>query len=137
MKKAFAIFLSLLLLASSSGITYAQHFCSGEEIASEFTFGEKFLSCGMEVNMETSCDSGKVMNGDSCCLNHFTTIDTDENFAKASFDKSFNKVVSASPISEFTFHEVEQASFQKIFFADYTPPPREQDLNILYLNFRI
>src|SRR5690554_3869105 len=116
MKKAFAIFLSILLLGNSSGITYAQHFCSGKEIASEITFGEKSLSCGMAEKSETSCGS-EVAKEDNCCQNHFTTISTDENFAKASFDKSLPKVFSAASVSIFVLHEVEMAFIEKIFFA--------------------
>ena len=50
MKKTISIFLSILILASSSGIAYAQHFCSGMEMMAEVTLGEKHLSCGMDEN---------------------------------------------------------------------------------------
>ncbi|QAA81638.1 hypothetical protein EI546_07825 [Aequorivita sp. H23M31] len=136
MKKAISIFLSLLMLASSSGIAYAQHFCSGMEMMSEVTLGEKHLSCGMEEDLDSSCEAEDV-HEDHCCQNHITKINTDDNFAKASFDISFQKTFIASFVSVFVLHEVEIASTHKIFFADYSPPPLEQDLNILYDTFLI
>ena len=137
MQKAISIFLSLLMLASSSGMAYAQHFCSGMEMISEITLGEKHLSCGMEDTTDTSCDNTVVVKEDHCCQNHFTKIQTDDNFAKASFDISFHKTFIVAFVSVFAIQEVEIFSIQKTFFADYSPPPLEQDLNILYDTFLI
>lgn len=137
MKKAISIFLSLLMLASSSGIAYAQHFCSGTEMASQITLGEKFLSCGMEECGDPSCDDNSNIAEDHCCQNHFTQIDTDENFAKASFEIKFQKFFIANIPAVFVPEAVEIVSIEKTFFAEYNPPPLEQDLNILYDTFLI
>ena len=137
MQKVVSIFLSILMLASSSGIVYAQHFCSGMEVISEITMGEKHLSCGMEDLESTSCDQKDSISKDNCCENHITQIQTDDNFAKASFEISFNKTFIASFVSAFVLNEVEITSTKKTFFADYNPPPLEQDLNILYDTFLI
>lgn len=124
------------MLASSSGIAYAQHFCSGMEMASEITIGEKHLSCGMGESLDSSCEIENVQE-DHCCQNHITKITTDDNFAKASFDICFNKTFIASFVSIFVLHETEIASIHQNFFADYNPPPLEQDLNILFDTFLI
>lgn len=42
MKKMFAISLSLLLFLSSTGLTYAQHFCGGRVVNEAIMIGEKF-----------------------------------------------------------------------------------------------
>lgn len=127
------------MLASTSGIAYAQHFCGGMEMVSKVTIGEKHLSCGM--NLETSEYDCNVEDASAevhdCCENHITQIQTDENFTKASFDLKLDKTFVAGFTSVFVLKEVELTSFQKIFFADYTPPPLEQDLNILYETFLI
>lgn len=137
MQKVISIFLSILMLASSSGIAYAQHFCSGMVMKSEITMGEKHLSCGMEDLETTTCEQKNTISEDHCCKNHITQIQTDDNFAKASFDIKFNKTFIASYISIFILNEVEITSTQNTFFADYNPPPLEQDLNILYDTFLI
>lgn len=139
MKKAISIFLSVLILASSSGIAYSQHFCGGMEIMSEITLGEKHLSCGVEMDITDSdcADENPILDSHDCCKNHITKIQIDENFAKASFDIKLNKTFVATFVSVFLLQEVEIASTQKTFFADYYPPPLEQDLNILYETFLI
>ncbi|SRX54506.1 hypothetical protein AEQU1_01517 [Aequorivita sp. CIP111184] len=127
------------MLASSSGIAYAQHFCSGTEMMAQITLGEKHLSCGMEENAPDSGCGAETAAPEvhDCCKNHITKIHTDDNFAKASFDLKLNKTFIAAFISVFVLNEVEIASTKKIFFADYNPPPLEQDFNILYETFLI
>lgn len=137
MKKVICIFLSILLLGSSSGIAYAQHFCGGMEMHSEITLGEKQLNCGMEI-ISTHCeDSTVVVNEHDCCDNQITQIQTDDNFAKASFDIKLNKTFVTTLIAVFVLQQVEITSTKKTFYADYSPPPLERDLNILYATFLI
>ncbi len=127
------------MLASSSGIAYAQHFCSGMEMMSEITLGEKHLSCGMDSDTaDTGCsDENITEKAHDCCKNHITKIHTDDNYAKASFDLKLNKTFVATFVSVFVVKEVEIASIEKIFLADQNPPPLEQDFNILYETFLI
>ena len=125
------------MLASSSGIAYAQHFCGGMEMMSQITLGEKNLSCGME-EMENPAECAAettTENHHDCCDNQIIKIQTDDNFAKASFDVKLNKTFVATFVSVFVLQEVDIASAEKTFFADYSPPPLEQDLNILYETF--
>ncbi len=127
------------MLASSSGIAYAQHFCNGMEMMAEVTLGEKHLSCGMEISFSDSNCSEETVVAEThdCCKNHITKVKTDNSFAKASFDVKLDKTFLATFVSVFVLHEFEIASSQKIFFTDYGPPPLERDLNILYETFLI
>ena len=137
MKKAISIFLSMLMLASSSGIAYAQHFCGGMEMMAGITLGQQQLSCGMDADIPTSnCDDTDITDH-GCCDNNFTKIQTDDNFAKAFFDLKLDKTFIATFFSVFVLHELEIASTAKTSFADYSPPPLLQDLNILYETFLI
>lgn len=125
------------MLASSSGIAYAQHFCGGMQMMSQITLGEKNLSCGMEeMEIPPECTAETTAeNHHDCCDNQIIKIQTDDNFAKASFDVKLNKTFVATFVSVFVLQEVDIASAEKTFFADYSPPPLEQDLNILYETF--
>ncbi len=127
------------MLASSSGVAYAQHFCSGTEIMAEITLGEKHLSCGMEADVaEIGCgDENVSAKAHDCCKNHITKIQTDDNFAKASFNLKFNKTFVGAFVSVFVLHEVELISTEKNFYKDYGPPSLERDLNILHETFLI
>ena len=139
MKKSISIFLSILIFVSSSGIAYAQHFCSGMEMMSEITLGEKHLSCGMDANATNSAcnDQNAAVKPHDCCKNHITKIQTDDNFAKATFALKLNKIFAATFVSVFVLQEVEISSTHNSFFADYSPPPLEQNLHILYETFLI
>ena len=137
MKKTISIFLSLLMLASSSGVAYSQHFCGGMEMMAEITLGKKLLSCGMEETAPDCGDKTVVLKDHHCCKNHVTKIQTDDNFSKASFDLKLNKTLLATFVSVFVLQEVEIVSTEKTFFAEYNPPPLERDFNILYETFLI
>lgn len=52
MQRTISVLLTILILASSSGVTYAKHFCGDFEVVSTLTMGKKNLSCGMA--METN-----------------------------------------------------------------------------------
>src|SRR5690554_2885733 len=136
MQKTISIFFSFLLLISSSGIAFSQHFCGEMEMASEITLGEKHLSCGMEDFANPSCNDDHLTD-DHCCHNQFTSVQTDENFAKTSLDLKFQKLFSATFTSVFVLDVVEFASVQYTIFPDYDPPIIEQNLNILYDTFLI
>lgn len=137
MIKAISIFLSLLLLASSSGVAYAQHFCGGMEMLSTITLAAKGLSCGMELS-DTHCDdTTKVSEEEHCCENHITQIQTDDDFAKAGLDIKFENSFIAEYFSVFELGEVPNTSEKITSLADYSPPPIVIDLCILYDSFLI
>lgn len=127
------------MLASSSGIAYAQHFCGGMEMRAGVTLGEKDLSCGMDADgQDSSCgDEDSAPKAHDCCKNHITKVQTDDNFATASFELNLHKIFVATLVSVFMLKEAEVVSTPKTFFADYNPPPLEQDLNVLYETFLI
>lgn len=135
MKKFVSILLSVLLLASSSGIAYAQHFCGEYEMLSEITLGEKHLSCGMAMEIP-DCDDGIAQEHD-CCDNQYTQITTDDTFAKASFDIDLNKTFVAAFVSVFVVQSPDNYPTNTNFFAEYHPPPLKQDFQVLYETFLI
>ena len=50
-QKVASVLLAFLMLLSSSGVTYAQHFCGDHEMMAKFTLGEAHLSCGMAMEL--------------------------------------------------------------------------------------
>ena len=132
MKKAISMFLSVLLLASSSGVAYAQHFCGGMEMLSAITIAAKDLSCGMEM-IDTHCDySTQVSEDKYCCENLITQIQTDDNFAKACFDLKFENNYIPDFINVFEQGAFSISSEGTIALANYSPPPIVFDHFILY-----
>ena len=135
MKQIISIFLSLLLLASSSGVAYAQHYCGDHEMMSKVTLGESYLSCGMV--METSpCDDEK-MEIPSCCENQFTQVSTDDNFAKTSYKVDFDASFVAALVTIFVFKELPLDDLKANYYSAYNPPPLIKDIPVLYETFLI
>lgn len=128
--------MSLLLLLSSSGLTYAQHFCGDYEMMSKITFGEAHLSCGMEMMMST-CEDSHNDDKHNCCDNEYTTINVDDNFATSSYDIQLNPVFVIAFVSIYVKRDIENYDQNLDYYKDYSPPPLGEDLQVLYDTFLI
>lgn len=126
--------MSLMLLLSSSGIAYAQHFCGEDEMISKITLGEKHLSCGMVVDIQ-GCDDSEGAH--DCCDNEYTKVDTDDRFDKADSEIDLNVDFLGAFTAVFVFQKIERFSSNNSYFKDYRPPPAERDLQVLYETFLI
>lgn len=134
MKKIISIALSFLLLVSSSGIAYAQHFCGDFEMMSQLTFGEQLLSCNMVA--DDGCNDTTVTEN-HCCENEYTKVTTDSNFSKGSFDTSFDTVFIASFVAVFVVPSFLEYETSPTFTDTYRPPPLYKDISVLYETFLI
>ena len=127
--------MSVLLLLSSTGITYAQHYCGEFEILSKVTLGEEHLSCGMA--METSgCEDGDAEDH-YCCDNQYTSVTTDDNFAKANFNADFQQSFVMVLVSVFVLQQMVEYETSQDNYALYHPPPLYTDIPVLYDTFLI
>jgi hypothetical protein len=135
MRQVISIFLSILLLASSTGITYAQHYCGEFEMLAEVTLGEKHLSCGMAMEM-SSCDDA-LAKDHKCCDNEYTTVDTDDNFTKANFNIDFQQPIAARQVSISELLFVLDTEITQSIPVEYHPPPLYKDIPVLYETFLI
>lgn len=130
MKKFISILLTILILASSTGVTYAKHYCGDFEVVSTLTMGKKNLSCGMAMEAD-DCDSNKE-NPIDCCKNTYENIDTDDNFINSSFNLQINNNFIASFISVFVLKDIYFSDKEIHFFNGYDPPPIYQDIQVIY-----
>ncbi len=127
--------LSALMLLSSSGLAYAQHFCGDYEMLTEITLGEKHLSCGMAM-IDSACGDEHAEDHD-CCDNEYTKVNTDDQFTKASFSIEFQDVFLNAFISTFVFDNFTDEELSETFYKNYYPPPLVEDLPLLYETFLI
>lgn len=134
MNKVIAFFLSLLLLVSTSGIAYAQHFCGEYQMMAKVTLGTQQLSCG--IALEDHCE-GEEDQEHNCCENQYTQIDIDDNFASSQSDSiiipTFVKAFVTVFILPSRFQEVKKTRFEHQYHA----PPLIKNIPILYETFLI
>lgn len=134
MKSIISILMSLLLLLSSAGITYAQHFCGEFEMMAKITLGQEKMTCGMVV--EDAC--GDEQEGThTCCDNQYAQIATDDNFATSQSSYQITPVFAASFVSIFVLQSQPLLKSQQPEVAFYYPPPLIKDLPVLYETFLI
>ncbi len=130
MKKFISILLTILIIASCTGVTYAKHYCGDFEVVSTLTMGKKNLSCRMAMEAD-DCDSNKEDPID-CCKNTYENIDTDDNFINSYFKLQINKSFITSFVSVFVLLDVYFLDKEIIFFNGYDPPPIFQDIQLIY-----
>lgn len=125
-----------LLLVSTSGVSYAQHFCGDFEMMATLTLGDEKLSCGMADMADDTCADEKA-EGHSCCDNQYTKITTDDNFnpSQDTFQVPTNFV--AAFVSVFVFQTETFAIHKGEEFSEYNPPPLIKNIPILYETFLI
>jgi len=135
MKQLVSMLLSVLMLISSSGLVYAQHFCGDYEILTEITLGEKNLSCGMAMK-DSACGDEHAEDHD-CCDNEYTKVNTDDEFTKTSFSLEFEDAFLSAFIVSFVFNTTTDEVVLEAFYKYYYPPQLVEDLALLHENFLI
>ena len=64
-------------------------------------------------------------------------MDTDDNFSGVSFDFQLQPEILAAFVSVFMLQEIEVNRDQLNYYKDYSPPPLENNLQVLYETFLI
>lgn len=139
MKKAIAISLTIILLFSNLGFALGTHYCGGEAVMSRVLLGEAELSCGMTA-MESDCESDHgedfSMKNTNCCENEYHSAFVDDNFNP----ELVKQIQIFSLALVFLYPDYFIALFpsvEKTFYSDYSPPPLEKDLRVLFQTFLI
>tara|TARA_R110000787_G_scaffold96415_8_gene199838 strand:- start:556 stop:963 length:408 start_codon:yes stop_codon:yes gene_type:complete len=135
MQKVISIVLTILMLASSTGVTYAKHFCGDFEVLSTLTFGKKDLTCGMSMEADDCDDSDSKSY--PCCKNKYEHVDTDDNYSLSSFDLQINTHFIASFVSVFVLQQVDGNSQALLFYQNYNPPLIDKNIPVLYQVFTV
>lgn len=136
MKKIISILMCFLLLASTSGVAYAQHFCGGNEMMATLTLGEEQLSCGMSTNVNDACKDEKAKDH-SCCNNQYAKVTTDDSFHASQDTFQLAPSFVAAFVSVFVLQSDTIEEHKTTSFSVYHPPPLIKDIPVLYETFLI
>lgn len=145
MKKILAIFLTMLILASNSGVVFATHYCMGDIANVSIGFSTEAHDCEM-AKMGGMCEHDLheeekskdcSMNPVDCCSNDFIQIQLNETYNSpvqidAQLKKAFLPAFTVVYLNLYNFQQESKADF-----VDYSPPLLPQDLPVLFQSFLI
>ena len=136
MKQITSILLTLLLLISNTGITYAQHFCGGHQMMAKVTIGQERLSCGM-APVKDLCDDSHQSDTHSCCNNLYTQVAFDDTVEQPIVEFQLTPPLKANTTT-FSASVYEILTLQKeVVYTLYNPPPLIKDFPVLFDTFLI
>lgn len=137
MRASFSIFLALLVFFASVGMAKTTHFCMGLEMKSEIGFGTKHVDCGMNMPMDHSeNESDNHQDPKSCCENVTTQLQVDDEFQLKKSDLNLSLNFAVAFVQVFVFG-MESIPSDTPAYPQYSHPPLEQDLQVLYQSFLI
>lgn len=125
MKQLFSIFLSLILLISTTGFTINKHFCGGHLMATQIFITEEPESCCDEINMPAGCCHNET---------EFYQLDETFNFTKVSFKITSNFVFTFIKyiVLNDLFTSIDTYSTK---YLHYKPPMIELNIPVLFQSF--
>ena len=136
MKQITSILLTLLLLISNTGITYAQHFCGGHQMMAKVTIGQERLSCGMAL-VKDLCDESHQSDTHSCCNNLYTQVAFDDTVEQPIVEFQLIPPLKANTTT-FSASVYEIITLQKeVVYSIYNPPPLIKNFSVLFDTFLI
>ena len=136
MKQIISILLTLLLLISNTGITYAQHFCGGHQMMAKVTIGQERLSCGMAL-VKDLCDESHQSDTHSCCNNLYTQVAFDDTVEQPIVEFQLTPPFKANTTT-FSASVYEILTLQKeVVYTIYNPPPLIKNFPVLFDTFLI
>lgn len=137
MKASVSILLAMLVFFASVGMAKTTHFCMGMEMKSELGFGEKHVDCGMNMPMDHSeNESDNQQDPQSCCENITTQVQVDDEVQLKKLDVNLSIDFAVALVHVFIFG-IDGFSAEKTQVPTYSPPPIDQDRQILYQSFLI
>lgn len=139
MKRVISILLASILLLSHVNLIIGTHFCGGEAVMSRLIFAETHLNCGMANMDEPSNDSGNralIFTNTPCCENHYQTIQATDDYIKEVPQANVNIDVAGTLVYSVLNEKLFSKSAHQ-FYSDYSPPPLEKDMRVLFQTFLI
>ena len=140
MKKVFSILFSVVFLVSHISLTIGTHYCGGQAVQNKILIGKTHLGCnisGMEEPCEKSAktnDNGVSYNKVPCCENEYQAFQAANDFieyvAPITFTNAFAAAFICTPLNLGTFPKTTNQ-----FYSEYSSPPLEKDIQILFQTF--
>jgi len=139
MKRSIAISLIIFLLIGQTGLTFATHYCGGQEVKTGLVIGNTLPGCGMEMmqacGMNTS-EEGPLVKREPCCENHIRTIEANEDLLSSILHSTVSLSLVMPLVIEPAYINAGPEIKTKLF-ANHSPPTAEHDFQISFQTFLI
>ena len=140
MKKLLSIFFASIMLFSNMGFSIASHYCQGQLVNTQLVHGTDNLGCcmaQMDNQLPEDCkspDIQKSVKKKGCCENEYQSLDIDDNFSsKQVLSKATPQLIA---VFIYVYFQLNSSDSDIDFaYSDYSPPPLEQDIQVLYQTF--
>jgi len=106
-RKLIHILMVVFLLASSTGVTFYEHYCGGE-LEKISIYSAPDSCCGTDCN---------------CCHNESFSVKIHDDFSATAFHFAFQLFGTTIPVAQSLFNEQDKVSSQLISFVTDSPPP--------------
>lgn len=137
MRKVFAISLSILMLATNTGLTIATHFCGGKAKKQYLAWGMQDEGCGMMEGEKSCAGEFPAINSKSCCDNEHFQIALEDEFDVAAEVPPTQ--LSSSTIAVFlaAVLTLPAPTIKHPKYLHYSPPLIHQDYSVLFQTFLV
>ncbi|UTW63075.1 hypothetical protein KFE98_02665 [bacterium SCSIO 12741] len=137
MKTILALFLSVILVASQMGITFATHYCGGKAVKASISIGMEDLSCGMNLQ-KSSCENHPFSSttlSKKCCENQYLQLGIEDSYKTSSQEvlPEQLKWVAAFVISYINLYLYTNSA--EVAYLNYLPPLLDLDIPVLIQSF--
>lgn len=122
------------------GFAVATHYCGGMAVESKLVFGDHNLDCGMADMDQKPCTTDPStlpeIKKKPCCENEYQSLDVEDDYKPSIVYSGISlDFVVAFTYAFFDWTGPSQSLSSQ--YANYYPPPIEQDIAVLYQVFRI
>lgn len=137
MKRAFSLFLVILLLTTQVGVSFATHYCGGKVFKNKISLlGDKLPSCGMKGLEEEDCNSQSHFKSKSCCENHAVNFQVKDKYNTSSLALE-NNFLFLARFTTYYIYFIQLEDSYSVSIAHYDPPVFEHDIPVLIQSFLI
>lgn len=137
MRKFVSIFLVIIFLVSTTGMTLNVHYCGGKIYKTVFGyFNGRLLDCGMEKAAPGNCSNSAGTIDQNCCSNHIQKIHIEDNFYSSNLNISIDSVFAILAYVIVIHDNLTEVGVRD-FFHQYEPPVLKSDIRVLFQTFLI
>ena len=124
-----------MILFFSAGFKIATHYCGGIAVSSILTTDAVAESCGMEINIDTNCNSDRpIVSYKNCCNDDLINLEIEDDYQQI---KQYTPSLNITFSSDYVCFDHNFQENQRCNFNEHAPPLPHQKILVEYQIFLI